>query len=100
MIDLSGKVALITGGSRGIGKAIGLKLAAQGADIVFMDAGAPEVGEATVREIEALGRKAIFFRGSVTDPEQCNAFVKTAIDAFGKVDILVNNAGIGCGNRR
>jgi 3-oxoacyl-[acyl-carrier protein] reductase len=94
MIDLTGKVALVTGGSRGIGKAICLKLAAQGADVAFMDAGAPEVGEATRAELEALGRRAIFFRGSVTDPEQCNAFVKAALDELGRADILVNNAGI------
>jgi 3-oxoacyl-[acyl-carrier protein] reductase len=94
MIDLTGKSALVTGGSRGIGRAIGLRLAEQGADIAFMDRGAPEVGAQTKADIEALGRRAIFFAGDVTDPEQCSAFVKTALDAFGKVDILVNNAGI------
>ena len=94
MIDLTGKSALVTGGSRGIGRAIGLRLAEQGADIAFMDSGAPEVGAQTQADIEALGHRAIFFIGDVTDPEQCSAFVKTALDAFGKVDILVNNAGI------
>ncbi len=94
MIDLTGKSALVTGGSRGIGRAIGLRLAEQGADIAFMDRGSPEVGAQTKADIEALGRRAIFFAGDVTDPEQCGAFVKAALDAFGKVDILVNNAGI------
>ena len=54
MIDLTGKTALVTGGSRGIGKAICLKLAGQGADVAFIDVGRPEVAEATVAEIEAL----------------------------------------------
>ncbi len=94
MLDLTGKVAIVTGGSRGIGRAIGLKLATQGADIAFMDRGSPEVGAQTRTDIEALGRRAIFFPGDVTDPAACAAFVQAAIDAYGKVDILVNNAGI------
>jgi 3-oxoacyl-[acyl-carrier protein] reductase len=94
MLDLTGKSALVTGGARGIGKAICLKLAAQGADIAFVDVGRPEVAEATVAEIQALGRKAIFIPANVTDPEACEAAVKAAIDTFGKIDILVNNAGI------
>jgi 3-oxoacyl-[acyl-carrier protein] reductase len=94
MIDLTGKSALVTGGARGIGKAICLKLAAQGADIAFVDAGRPEVAEATVAEIKALGRKAIFIPANVTDPESCDKAVKTAVETFGKIDILVNNAGI------
>ena len=71
MIDLTGKSALVTGGARGIGKAICLKLAAQGADIAFVDVGRPEVAEATVAEIQALGRKAVFIPANVTDPEAC-----------------------------
>jgi 3-oxoacyl-[acyl-carrier protein] reductase len=94
MLDLTGKSALVTGGARGIGKAICLKLAAQGADIAFVDVGRPEVAEATVAEIQALGRKAIFIPANVTDPHACEAAVKAALDAFGKIDILVNNAGI------
>ncbi len=94
MLDLTGKVALVTGGARGIGRAICLRLATQGADIAFLDAGNPAVGEATRADIEALGRKALFVTGNVTDPEQCDAFVKSALDALGRVDILVNNAGI------
>ena len=94
MIDLTGKTALVTGGARGIGRAIALRLATQGADIAFMDRGSPEVAAQTVADIEALGRRAIFFAGDVTDPESCVAFVQAALDAFGKVDILVNNAGI------
>ena len=94
MIDLSGKSALVTGGARGIGKAICLSLARQGADIAFVDVGRPEVAEATVAEIRALGRKAVFIAADVTDPEACVKAVAAAVEAFGKVDILVNNAGI------
>jgi 3-oxoacyl-[acyl-carrier protein] reductase len=94
MIDLTGKSALVTGGARGIGKAICLSLAKQGADIAFVDVGRQEVADATVAEIETLGRKAIFVRADVTDYAACEQAVKAAIDAFGKIDILVNNAGI------
>jgi 3-oxoacyl-[acyl-carrier protein] reductase len=94
MIDLTGRTALVTGGSRGIGRAIALRLAGQGADIAFMDRGSPEVAAQTRADVEAIGRRAIFFAGDVTDPAACAAFVQAALDAFGKVDILVNNAGI------
>ena len=94
MIDLSGKSALVTGGARGIGKAICLSLARQGADIAFVDVGRPEVAEATVADIQALGRKAVYIAADVTDPEACVKAVAATVEAFGKVDILVNNAGI------
>jgi 3-oxoacyl-[acyl-carrier protein] reductase len=94
MIDLTGKSALVTGGSRGIGKAICLTLARQGADIAFVDVGRAEVAEATVAEIKALGRKALYIPADVTDPEACVRAVAAAVAAYGKIDILVNNAGI------
>jgi 3-oxoacyl-[acyl-carrier protein] reductase len=94
MLDLTGKTALVTGGARGIGKAICLTMARQGADVAFVDVGRPEVAEATVAEIAALGRKAIFIPADVTDPDACVAAVQAVLDAFGKLDILVNNAGI------
>jgi 3-oxoacyl-[acyl-carrier protein] reductase len=94
MLDLTGKSALVTGGARGIGKAICLKLAAQGCDIAFVDVGRAEVAEATLAEIQALGRKAIYIPADVTDPEACDKAVKAVVAEFGKVDILVNNAGI------
>jgi len=94
MIDLAGKVALITGGSRGIGRAIGLRLAGQGADIAFSYRGNADAAKATVAELEALGRKAVAIQGDVREPESADAVVKAALAAFGKVDILVNNAGI------
>jgi 3-oxoacyl-[acyl-carrier protein] reductase len=94
MLDLTGRSAIITGGSQGIGKAIALRLAGQGADIAFMDRGNPAVAAQTVADIEALGRRAVFHAGDVTDPEACSAFVQAALEAYGKVDILVNNAGV------
>jgi 3-oxoacyl-[acyl-carrier protein] reductase len=94
MIDLAGKVALITGGSRGIGRAIGLRLAGQGADIAFSYRGNKDAAKATAADLEALGRRAVAIRGDVRDPESADAVVKAALEAFGKVDILVNNAGI------
>jgi 3-oxoacyl-[acyl-carrier protein] reductase len=94
MIDLSGKVAVVTGGSRGIGKAIVLRLARQGADVAFSFRGNQAAADSTVGDIEALGRKALAFQGDATDPASAEGLVKAALEAFGKVDILVNNAGI------
>jgi 3-oxoacyl-[acyl-carrier protein] reductase len=94
MIDLGGKAALITGGSRGIGRAIALRLAGQGADVAFSYKGNETAAKATAAEIEGLGRRALAIQGDVRDPESADAVVKTALEAFGKVDILVNNAGI------
>jgi len=94
VIDLTGKAALITGGSRGIGKAIALRLARQGADVAFSYRGNTGAAEATASEIEAIGTKALAVQGDVKDPESADAVVKAALEAFGKVDILVNNAGV------
>jgi 3-oxoacyl-[acyl-carrier protein] reductase len=94
MIDLSGRSAVVTGGSRGIGRAIALRLAAQGADVTFSYRGNVAAAEETAAEIRALGRQALAFQGDVRDPETADGLVKAALEAFGKVDILVNNAGI------
>ena len=94
MIDLSGKSALVTGGSRGIGKAIGLRLATQGADVAFSYKGNEVAARETAREIQAMGRRALAIQGDVAQVESADAVVKTALDAFAKLDILVNNAGI------
>jgi 3-oxoacyl-[acyl-carrier protein] reductase len=94
VIDLTGKAALITGGSRGIGKAIALRLARQGADVGFSYKGNADAAKATAGEIEAIGTKALPVQGDVRDPESAEAVVKAALEAFGKVDILVNNAGV------
>ncbi|MDQ6796253.1 MAG: 3-oxoacyl-[acyl-carrier-protein] reductase [Chloroflexota bacterium] len=94
MIDLSGKSAVVTGGSRGIGRAIVLRLATQGADVAFSYKGNEAAARATAAEVEKLGRKAVPMQGDATDPAAAEALVKAALEAFGKVDILVNNAGI------
>ena len=94
MIDLSGRSAVVTGGSRGIGRAIVLRLATQGADITFSYRGNAPAATQTAAAVEALGRRAIAVQGDATDPAAAERLVKTALEAFGKVDILVNNAGI------
>ena len=94
MIDLTGKSAVVTGGSRGIGRAIALRLATQGADVAFSYRGNEAAAKDTAAAIEALGRKALPVQGDVSDPETADTLVKAALEAFGKVDILVNNAGI------
>jgi 3-oxoacyl-[acyl-carrier protein] reductase len=94
VIDLSGKSALVTGGSRGIGKAIALRLAGQGADVAFSYRGNEAAAKATAGEIEALGRRGLAVQADVSDPDAAEGLVKAVVEAFGKVDILVNNAGI------
>ena len=93
-MDLTGKIAVVTGGSRGIGRAICLKLAGQGANIVLNYAGNAAAAEETRAACEALGVRALAVQGDVADPAACNALIDTAIEAFGQVDILVCNAGI------
>jgi len=94
MIDLSGKVALVTGGSRGIGRAIALRLATQGADIAFTFRGNETAAAETTAAIEALGRRALAVQCDAREPATAESTVKTVLEAFGKIDILVNNAGI------
>jgi 3-oxoacyl-[acyl-carrier protein] reductase len=94
MIDLSGKSAVVTGGSRGIGRAIALRLATQGADVAFSYKGNEAAAKETGAAIEELGRRALPVQADVSQPEAAELLVKAAIEAFGKVDILVNNAGI------
>ncbi len=94
MIDLSGKSALVTGGSRGIGKAVALRLARQGADVAFSYKGNADAAKATAAEIESIGTKALSSQADARDPESADALVKATLAAFGKVDILVNNAGV------
>ena len=91
---LEGKVALITGAARGIGKAIALKFAAEGADIAFTDLVIDENGKQTEQEIAALGVKAKGYASNAASFEETEAVVKQIHEDFGHVDILVNNAGI------
>jgi len=94
MIDLSGKSAVVTGGSRGIGRAIVLRLAEQGADVTFSFRGNEIAAGETAHAVEALGRRVVAQPGDVMKPEAAEALIAAAIGAFGKIDILVNNAGI------
>ena len=93
-MQLVGKVALVTGGSRGIGRAIALLLAKRGADVAINFAGNEAAAQATVDEIKALGRKAIMIKADVAVNAACVAMVDQVVQEFGKIDILVNNAGI------
>ncbi|MDD5729801.1 MAG: SDR family NAD(P)-dependent oxidoreductase, partial [Candidatus Omnitrophica bacterium] len=90
---LKDKVALITGGARGIGRAIALTLAKEGADIVVADVN-PQEAEKTALDIEALGRKSFALQMDVTDYAKVEEAINKILDKFSKVDILVNNAGI------
>jgi 3-oxoacyl-[acyl-carrier protein] reductase len=92
MIDLTGRVALVTGASRGIGRAIALKLARQGAIVVA--AARAQNAAKTVEEITALGGKAEAVTLDVSDAAAASAFVSNAFEKHGRIDILVNNAGI------
>lgn len=94
MFDLTGKTAVVTGGSRGIGRAICLKLAGQGANIVLNFAGNEAAAKETRSQCEALGVKALAVKGDVADAEACNALIEKAVSEFGGVDILVCNAGV------
>jgi 3-oxoacyl-[acyl-carrier protein] reductase len=95
MFDLGGKVALVTGGSRGLGRGIALAMAAQGADLAINYRGNAEAAEAVAAEARGLGRQASVIQGDTSaGREACEAIVKAALDAFSRIDILVNNAGI------
>ena len=94
-MDLSGKVAIVTGSARGIGRAIALKLAEAGADIVVNDiAAASEAMESTAGEIRTLNRKALAIAADVSSANDVNNMVDTVINTFGHIDIMVNNAGV------
>jgi 3-oxoacyl-[acyl-carrier protein] reductase len=90
---LEGKVALITGGSRGIGAAIAKRLAADGASVAITYTKGADAAASVVKEIERAGGKAIAFQGDSTDAAAINAAVEKAATAFGRIDVLVNNAG-------
>ncbi|MEO7266880.1 MAG: 3-oxoacyl-ACP reductase FabG [Candidatus Limnocylindria bacterium] len=95
MFDLGGKTALITGGSRGLGRAIALAYARQGADVAVNYRGNVDAADAVVADIVALGRRALAVQGDTSaGREACEAIVKAGIDGLGSVHILVNNAGI------
>jgi 3-oxoacyl-[acyl-carrier protein] reductase len=94
MTSLQGKVALVTGGSRGIGRAIALELARRGADVAVNYVRSSDAAAAVVAEIEGMGRKALAVQADVGEFDPATQLVKTAIAQLGRLDILVNNAGV------
>jgi 3-oxoacyl-[acyl-carrier protein] reductase len=93
-MELTGRLAMVTGGGRGIGRGIALALAEAGADIAVIYRKDEEAADKTVKEIQALSRKAAAFRADATDYDSVKEAVNLAVSSFGKIDILVNNAGI------
>ncbi len=93
-LALENKVALITGGSRGIGRAIALEFAARGAAVVVNYHKSPEAADEVVKKVQEAGGKATAMQADVSDFKQADALVKFAIETFGDLSILVNNAGI------
>ena len=91
---LEGKVALVTGAGRGIGKAIALRFAEQGADVAFTDLAINEAVEETVRELEAMGIRAKAYASNAANFDETHDVVRQIIEDFGRIDVLVNNAGI------
>jgi 3-oxoacyl-[acyl-carrier protein] reductase len=91
---LEGKVALVTGASKGIGNAVAKKFAAQGADVAFTYLSSVEKGEALEKELAAMGIKAKGYRSDASDYAAAEQLINSVVEDFGKLDVLVNNAGI------
>jgi NAD(P)-dependent dehydrogenase (short-subunit alcohol dehydrogenase family) len=94
---LDNKVAIVTGGSRGIGTAIALALADEGAHVAISYVAAEDRAKAVVADLEAKGVRAAAFRADQTDTAQAVGLIRQVVEHFGKLDILVNNVGIGGG---
>ena len=92
--SLDGQTALVTGASRGIGRAVALALAAEGAEVVVNYASSPEAAEAVVAEIQAKGGSAYALKADVSDEASVDDLIKTVLKRSGRIDVLVNNAGI------
>lgn len=93
-LSLEGKSCLVTGGSRGIGRSIALRLAEFGADVAITYARSADAANEVIKEIEALGRKGLAYQADAVDFSQAEEVIKTITEEFGKIDVLVNNAGI------
>jgi 2-hydroxycyclohexanecarboxyl-CoA dehydrogenase len=93
MFDLSGKVAVVTGGGQGLGRGIALALAGQGADVALVDI-KEETANQVKAEIEAMGRKAIVCKVDVGNLEECQKMAETVVNTFGKISILINDAAV------
>ena len=94
MGQLDSKVALITGASRGIGKAIAFKFASEGANVAFSYISEDSEAEGLRQELEQLGVKAKGYRSNAADFSECEELIKNIVDDFGGLDVIVNNAGI------
>lgn len=94
MKNLDNQVAIVTGASRGIGKAIALALGSEGAKVVVNYARSSEAAEEVVAEINSQGGEAMALQGDVSQEEEVNNLIKTTLEKFGRIDVLVNNAGI------
>lgn len=92
---LNGKVALVTGGSRGIGTATALRLAREGADVALTYVNGKEAAEGVVQAVEALGRRAVALRADSSDAGEAAGAVDRTVEALGGLDVLVNNVGVG-----
>src|SRR5881409_3853608 len=89
---LAGKAAIITGGDSGIGRAVAIAFAREGADVLISYLNEDDDAKETARWVEQAGREAVLVRGDVSSAAQCRAIVDKAVEAFGRIDILVNNA--------
>ena len=94
LFDLTGKSALVTGGSRGLGQAMAAGLASAGADVVVTSRHEDEAAAAAADIAAQYGRRAIGLRADVASPDDCQAMVDRTLAEFGKIDILINNAGV------
>jgi len=93
-MDLADKVCLVTGGSRGIGRAICLRLAQEGANVVVNYSTGEDMASQVVREIKKLGQRAIMYKADVSSFDQVSKMIDDIVKEFGRIDILVNNAGV------
>ena len=99
MDRLEGKVALVTGSSRGLGRAVALELARRGCDVAVNYRAREDLAAEVVREIESMGRRSIAVMADIADSKQCASLVKKTVGDLGSLDIVVNNAGIWQGSR-
>jgi len=93
-MNLSGKIVLVTGSSRGIGRAIALKFASRGAHVIINYVKNRNAAEDVVKRIKIMGRRSIAIKADVSDPQQVRLLIERCINEFGRIDVLVNNAGI------